>query len=115
MTDVWIYTLGSVIVVSLISLLGVFSLGVKPERLERALLYLVSFSAGALLGDVFIHILPEIMAGGGAGPGGAPALWGGGLLFVGGGAGPLVAPLPPFPQRGGALGGVPHHCRRRTP
>ena len=82
MTDVWIYTLGSVIVVSLISLLGVFSLGVKPERLERALLYLVRFSAGALLGDVFIHILPEIMAGEAAVRSGAYVLAGVILFFV---------------------------------
>src|SRR3989344_4978671 len=82
MTDVWIYTLGSVIVVSLISLLGVFSLGVKPERLERALLYLVSFSAGALLRDVFIHILPEIMAGDAAVRSGAYVLAGVILFFV---------------------------------
>src|SRR3989344_293171 len=82
MTDVWIYTLGSVIVVSLISLLGVFSLGVKPERLRPLLLYLVSFSAGALLGDVFIHILPEIMAGEAAVASGAYVLTGVILFFV---------------------------------
>src|SRR3989344_3471844 len=82
MTDVWIYTLGSVIVVSLISLLGVFSLGVRPEQLERVLLYLVSFSAGALLGDVFIHILPEIMVGEAAVRSGAYVLAGIILFFV---------------------------------
>lgn len=63
MIEVWIYTLMSVTVVSLISLIGVFTLGIKHERLQRILFYLVSFSAGALLGDVFIHILPEIMEG----------------------------------------------------
>lgn len=61
MADLWLYTLGSVAAISLISLAGVLTLGIKAERLERMLLYLVSFSAGALLGDVFIHILPEIM------------------------------------------------------
>lgn len=63
MTDVWLYTLISVVVVSLISLVGIVTLGIKQERLERILFYLISFSAGALLGDVFIHILPEIMGG----------------------------------------------------
>ena len=55
------YTLTSVVTVSLISLVGIFTLGIKQDRLQHILFYLVSFSAGALLGDVFIHILPEIM------------------------------------------------------
>lgn len=63
MIEVWVYTLVSVLVISLISLIGVFTLGIKEEMLKRILFYLVSFSAGALLGDVFIHILPEIMVG----------------------------------------------------
>jgi len=49
----------SVVVVSLISLLGVIALAAKQDWLRRVLLYLVGFSAGALLGDVFIHLLPE--------------------------------------------------------
>ncbi len=60
---VWAYTLSSVVAVSLISFLGALTLGMKQERLQGALFYLISFSAGALLGDVFIHILPEILAG----------------------------------------------------
>ena len=63
MTTIWLYTLISVSVVCIISLIGIFTLGVLQERLQRLLFYLVSFSAGALLGDVFIHILPEIMEG----------------------------------------------------
>ncbi len=66
MIQIWVYTLASVSVVSLISLVGIFALGVKQERLQRILFCLISFSAGALLGDVFIHILPEIMEGEGA-------------------------------------------------
>ena len=57
---VWLYSLLSVTVVSLISFVGVFTLALKKQRLQDFLLYLVSFSAGALLGDVFIHLLPEI-------------------------------------------------------
>jgi zinc and cadmium transporter len=63
MIEIWAYTLASVIVISLISLIGVFTLGIKEDRLQKVLFYLISFSAGALLGDVFIHILPEIMVG----------------------------------------------------
>lgn len=57
---VWIYTLLSVIIVSLISFVGVVFLAVKKEKLERILLYLVSFAVGSLFGDVFIHIIPHI-------------------------------------------------------
>lgn len=60
MPNIWLYTLLSIFVVSLISLIGIFTLAINQDRLTRILLSLVSFSAGALLGDVFIHILPEI-------------------------------------------------------
>lgn len=63
MTQIWIYTLLSVVLVSLISLIGIFTLGVDQERFRRILFYIVSFSAGALLGDVFLHILPELLEG----------------------------------------------------
>ena len=55
----FIYTFVSLIVVSLISLIGVFTLALNPERLKKLLLYLVSFAVGGLLGDAFIHLLPE--------------------------------------------------------
>ena len=56
---VWIYTILSVFVVSLISLIGVFTLSISREKLEKMLIYLVSLSAGTLLGDAFIHLIPE--------------------------------------------------------
>jgi len=59
MMDIWLYSLASVVIVSLISLIGVFTFGIKTENLKRTLLYLVSFSAGALFGDAFIHLIPE--------------------------------------------------------
>ncbi|MEK7159781.1 MAG: ZIP family metal transporter [Patescibacteria group bacterium] len=58
---VWFNTLFSVIVVSLLSFSGALLFLMKKERSTHFLLYLVSFSVGALLGDVFIHILPEIV------------------------------------------------------
>lgn len=57
----WFNALISVIIVSLISLIGTFTISIKQEKLNKFLIYLVSFSAGALLGDVFIHLLPEII------------------------------------------------------
>ncbi len=61
MQSVWFYTLASVLAVSLISFIGVLTLSINEKRLHRILLYLVSFSAGALLGDVFIHLIPELI------------------------------------------------------
>ena len=61
MNPVWIYSLVSVIIVSLISLIGIFTLTIKHERLKTILIYLISFSAGALFGDAFIHLLPELI------------------------------------------------------
>lgn len=57
--EVWIFTLGSVLVISLISLVGVFLLGLKEKQLSSILTLLVAFSIGALFGDAFIHLLPE--------------------------------------------------------
>jgi zinc and cadmium transporter len=60
MTTVWFYTLASVLAVSAVSLIGVFTLAFSADRLKRVLFLLVSFSAGALFGDVFFHLLPEV-------------------------------------------------------
>lgn len=60
MNTVWLYTLVSVLITSLISFVGIFALGLKEKFLRSILFFLVSFSAGALLGDVFLHILPEM-------------------------------------------------------
>jgi zinc and cadmium transporter len=60
MSEVWLYTLGSVLLVSLVSLVGILALGLNHDRLKSILFYLISFSAGALLGDVFIHVIPEM-------------------------------------------------------
>jgi zinc and cadmium transporter len=57
---VWFYTLASVLVGSLVSLAGVFTLGINEQKLRSVLSYLISFSAGALLGDVFLHVFPEM-------------------------------------------------------
>lgn len=61
MIQVWFYSLASVIIVSLISLIGIFALTIRVERLKSILIYFVSFSAGALLGDAFIHLLPSVV------------------------------------------------------
>jgi zinc and cadmium transporter len=55
----WIYTLISVFIVSLISLVGVFALSLDHKKLYKNLIYIVSLSAGTLMGDAFIHLIPE--------------------------------------------------------
>src|SRR3989344_2950464 len=59
MMGVWAYTIISVLIVSFISFTGVFFLSLKAEKLQRILIYLISFSAGALFGDAFLHLIPE--------------------------------------------------------
>lgn len=56
----WIVAIASVVLVSLLSLLGALTLTIKETVLKKILIFFVSFSTGALFGDVFIHILPEI-------------------------------------------------------
>lgn len=59
MNTPWFPALAGVLIVSLVSLIGIFTLSLNFERLRRSLLFLVSFAAGALLGDAFLHLLPE--------------------------------------------------------
>jgi zinc and cadmium transporter len=60
MSEIYLYTFVSVIIVSVISLIGIFAIGLNDKWLNRGLHYLISFSAGALLGDVFLHLIPEL-------------------------------------------------------
>jgi zinc and cadmium transporter len=55
----WLLGLISVIAISMISLIGVLTLWLTDKKLKKAFIYLVSFSAGGLLGDAFIHLIPE--------------------------------------------------------
>jgi zinc and cadmium transporter len=45
--------------ISLISFIGVLTLALKKKFLDKILLFLVSLSAGALMGGAFLHLLPE--------------------------------------------------------
>ncbi len=55
----YLYAIISVLIVSLLSLIGVAYLSLKDKKFKKLLIYSVSFSAGALFGDVFFHLLPE--------------------------------------------------------
>lgn len=62
MTNVWLYSLLSVFIVSFISLIGILTLAINEKKLKNILIYFISFSAGALFGDAFIHLLPKVVA-----------------------------------------------------
>jgi zinc and cadmium transporter len=53
------YTFASVLAVSLISFIGLLTLAINTRRLQTVLIYLISFAAGALFGDAFLHLLPK--------------------------------------------------------
>jgi zinc and cadmium transporter len=59
MKSVWLASIGSVIFVSLLSLLGTILVIFQGELSENKLLYLVSFSVGGLFGGAFFHLLPR--------------------------------------------------------
>lgn len=55
----YIYSLLSVTMVSLISLAGVFTLSLREELLKKYIFIFISLAVGALMGDAFIHLIPE--------------------------------------------------------
>ncbi|MCK9292561.1 MAG: ZIP family metal transporter [archaeon] len=65
MLSVWLYSIISVLIVSLISLIGIITLFFKIKKMNNILLFAISFSAGALIGDAILHILPELVKDGG--------------------------------------------------
>lgn len=73
----WVLSLLSVFAVSLVSLVGLLTLSRDEARVRRVAGVLMSFAVGALLGDAFIHLIPEAFAAG------TPTL-GPSLLVVGG-------------------------------
>lgn len=56
---VLLYIIVSLIVMSLLSLSGVFTLSLSTQKLNRILIFIVSLSAGTLMGSAFFHLLPE--------------------------------------------------------
>lgn len=57
----YLYPFISVAIISLVSLVGVFALSIKEEILKKYLFVLVSLAVGGLLGDAFIHLIPEAL------------------------------------------------------
>ncbi len=69
----WFYTIVSLVIVSALSLTGIFFVSMSEERLKKMLLFMVSFAVGALLGDAFFELIPESFEKFGSNPGVLPA------------------------------------------
>jgi zinc and cadmium transporter len=63
MTLLWI--LSAVVLVSVISLIGIFTFGMKSKLFDKTVIILVGFAAGGLMGGAFLHLLPEAVKEGG--------------------------------------------------
>ncbi len=53
------YIILTTFAIALIAFIGVFTLAMKEQLLNKILIILVSLSAGALMGGAFLHLLPE--------------------------------------------------------
>ena len=55
----WLYALGSVIGISVLSLVSIVALALSERRVRQLIFLTVSLAVGAMFGDTFIHLLPE--------------------------------------------------------
>ena len=49
----------STFLVSLIAFIGILALAIKEKLLKKIIFLLIALSAGALMGDAFLHLIPE--------------------------------------------------------
>ena len=56
---IWVWTMASVVAVSLAALIGITLINLDERTLNGVLFVLVSLAAGAMFGDAFIHLLPQ--------------------------------------------------------
>ena len=47
----WVYAIASVVVVSLLSLVGIACISISEQRLKRIIFVMVSLAVGAMFGD----------------------------------------------------------------
>ncbi len=58
----WVWALVSVVALSVVSLVGLVTLSMDDARLKQIVFIMVSLAVGAMLGDAFLHLLPEAFA-----------------------------------------------------
>ena len=71
MFQIYFYTLASVLIVSLLSFVGIFTLAIKLEKIKKLTMLMVSLSAGTLLGGAILHLMPEAIEESGS----TPSVW----------------------------------------
>src|SRR5277367_5872835 len=59
MSPAFLYMLLSVVVVSVLSLIGISLFSLSHKSFHQIVFILVALAVGALFGDCFIHLLPE--------------------------------------------------------
>lgn len=60
MSQAWAYSLASVLIISLLSLIGLSVIALNERLLHRCIPAMMSLAVGAMLGDAFLHLLPEL-------------------------------------------------------
>lgn len=60
MSNAWLYSLTSVIAISLISLVGLSVIAIDERLLRKFVPAMMGLAVGAMLGDAFLHLLPEL-------------------------------------------------------
>jgi zinc and cadmium transporter len=100
----WVYTFGSVALISGASFTGMVALSWSPHKLARVIPPLLSLAAGALLGTAFGHLLPESIERVGVGRKLSALLLAGFLTFF-----VIERLLGVWLSRSGEAGGLHHH------
>ncbi|MCK5309309.1 MAG: ZIP family metal transporter, partial [Thermoplasmata archaeon] len=57
--DAFAWIILATVAISLLSLVGVFTLMISDKLLNKIILGLVGLSAGTLMGGAFLHLIPE--------------------------------------------------------
>lgn len=60
---VLLYSLISAFIIAIISIIGIITLSLSDKLVQKALLLLVSLSAGTLIGGAFLHLIPAAFEG----------------------------------------------------
>ena len=55
------YIIASTFAIALIAFIGIFTLSLKDQLLNKILIILVSLSAGALMGGAFLHLIQKLL------------------------------------------------------